>query len=108
MTTIRLTYCGMAGEGPTVKEAKQDAARKIEAVLDADYTPAVYRWGNSCAVVWRTPRGINSAYLHGPGKPGGHCCHFREDFDHVCREVRLNLARNEADITSDEIPAIIA
>lgn len=30
MKTIRLTYCGVDGEGPTVAAAKQDAARKIE------------------------------------------------------------------------------
>ena len=28
-TKMSLTYCGMQGEGPTVKEAKQDAARKL-------------------------------------------------------------------------------
>ena len=103
----------MDGEGPTVREAKQDAARKIEAVLEADYTPAVFRWGDSSAIVWRTPRGVNSAYLrghlHGNGMPRGHCCHGSQStFDEVCQSVRLNLAQNEADITSDETPAIIA
>lgn len=42
MTTITLTYCGMNGQGPTVKEAKQDAARKIESLLsELDDSPII-------------------------------------------------------------------
>lgn len=35
MTKITLTYFGMPGEGPTIKEARADAARKVQAYLDA-------------------------------------------------------------------------
>jgi len=38
-TKITLTYCGMEGCGRTAKEAKQEAARRIEAALAGDYTP---------------------------------------------------------------------
>jgi len=56
-TKIQLTYCGMAGEGATVKLAKQDAARKIEAVLDGYYSPHMLRQGDLMGLVWREPSG---------------------------------------------------
>ena len=58
-TKIQLTYCGMEGEGATVKLAKQDAARKIEAVLAGYYTPYMIRHGDMIGFIWRDPRGYN-------------------------------------------------
>lgn len=56
-TKIELTYCGMSGSGATVKLAKQDAARKIEAALAGYYTPTVLRHGDLIGFVWREPAG---------------------------------------------------
>jgi len=41
-TKINLTYFGMDGQGATVKEAKQDAGRKIEAALSGYHFPNLY------------------------------------------------------------------
>jgi hypothetical protein len=57
MTNINLTYCGMPGSGPTVKEAKQDAARKIEAALADSYMPTVITWRGRIAIIFREPVG---------------------------------------------------
>ena len=37
--TVRITYYGMEGEGSTLKEAKQDAGRKLEAAIRASSDP---------------------------------------------------------------------
>lgn len=114
MKTIHLTYCGMAGNGPTVREAKADAARKIEAVLSASYTPRLFHWRGVTALVWQTPHGVESRILPLPETPipahgeylyGGSSNH---DFTQVCEAMRYNLAQIGADIESDELPAIIA
>ena len=55
-TKITLTYCGMEGCGRTAKEAKQEAARRIEAALGGDYTPAALAHGDYIAVIEREPR----------------------------------------------------
>src|SRR3990167_6281423 len=55
-TKISLTYCGMEGDGATVKLAKQDAARKIEAALAGTYTPAMIRAGSMIGIIWREPK----------------------------------------------------
>ena len=38
-TQINLTYFGATGTGPTVKEAKQDAGRKLENVMNESAAP---------------------------------------------------------------------
>ncbi len=58
-TKINLVYCGMDGEGATVKLAKQDAARKIEAVLSGYYTPYMVRAGELIGIMWREPSGYS-------------------------------------------------
>lgn len=55
MTVINLTYCGMNGSGPTVAAAKQDAARKIEAVLAGGYDPVVAKLNGITGIAFRTP-----------------------------------------------------
>jgi hypothetical protein len=52
---ITLQYCGMEGTGETVTKAKQDAARKIEAMLAADYTPKVVAYKGNAFLIWREP-----------------------------------------------------
>lgn len=65
MTQIRVEYCGMPGTGRTVREAKQDAARKIEAALDGTYQPMVLSYRGLTAVVWRVAKhGWVYGFLH--------------------------------------------
>jgi hypothetical protein len=54
-TQINLTYCGMPASGRTVKEAKQEAARKIESALSGSYSPRFLRHADMLAFVWREP-----------------------------------------------------
>lgn len=54
-TTHHLTYFGMEGSGPTVREAKADAGRKIEAALSGRYVPFLIRHGAYLAIIWREP-----------------------------------------------------
>src|SRR6478609_1422907 len=56
-TKINMEYCGMPGAGATVREAKQDAARKIESALSGTYTPRLIRHGDYSAFIWREPMG---------------------------------------------------
>lgn len=108
MTKIQLTYCGMAGEGPTVKEAKQDAARKIEAVLALDYEPKIIMAGNMIGACWNTPHGVVSGYVY-KGRISGTCHHGSQaTLADACEQMKLNIAQNIADVESDAIPEIIA
>lgn len=67
-TQINLTYCGMGGTGKTVKEAKQDAARKIEAVLDGNYFPRILSYRDISILVYRTPQGWHTTIIRDDGK----------------------------------------
>src|SRR4051812_42854277 len=60
---IHLEYCGMDGSGPTVKEAKQDATRKIEALLKETWKPIYIVCRNVSGVLWRDPHGWHFNYL---------------------------------------------
>lgn len=68
-TQINLTYCGMGGAGKTVKEAKQDAARKIEAVLDGHYFPRIITYRGNSILVYRTPQAWHTTIIVDDGEP---------------------------------------
>src|ERR1035441_9311398 len=108
-TRIQIEYCGMSGAGATVKEAKQDAARKIEAALSNDYTPLVLVHGGNIVVIWDTPNnGLNSSYLH-DGKLSGVCMHpSNETITGATDSHRLGLAQLAANVESNEVPSIIS
>ncbi len=53
MATIRITYCGMDGEGSTVREAKQDAA-VMRQIAEPPVTVVI---GNQAALVAMTHQG---------------------------------------------------
>jgi len=108
MKTVRLTYCGMDGEGPTVREAKQDATRKIEAYLKADTTPIVVSYAGVTRIAWRAPEGWRSGYTHdGKGLNGGTCFEGSADREAVERRSRLAVAQAAADLDGDDASAIV-
>lgn len=71
-TQINLTYCGMEGSGPTVKQAKADAAVKIERLLtELNQAPNLYvmqvdTWS---ALVARGPQGWGFRIIDCPAEP---------------------------------------
>lgn len=57
MSTVRIDYFGMSGEGKTVTDAKRDAGRKIEAALAGSYTPEILAWRGYAILIYREPAG---------------------------------------------------
>lgn len=53
---VRITYYGVEGEGPTMTEAKKDAGKKIEQMLDGNYTPHVISWRGNSYLIYREPK----------------------------------------------------
>ena len=64
-TAIRITYYGMDGEGATLKEAKADAARKVERALEGSYTPEMIRFDDWAVLLWREPFGWHYKLIGG-------------------------------------------
>jgi len=104
---VRIEYYGMPGEGRTLTEAKKDAGAKIERAMNANYTPKVIQWRGNMALIWMTPQGIEYSYVHENGKLGGICSVSGWEPKTVERSCRMNLAQLAADVTSDEVPAIL-
>ena len=107
MKTIALEYYGMRGEGPTVREAKADAGRKLQAAMTANYTPRIVAWGKTLILVWQTPHGVVSGHVR-DGRISGTCWHgTHDDLDEVEEQMRYSAAQLEADVESDEWPGIL-
>ena len=53
--TVHIEYFGMPGSGPTLKEARADAGRKLERAMKETYRPRVIRFCDHLAIVWREP-----------------------------------------------------
>jgi len=108
-TTIRLEYFGMPGEGPTVKEAKADAGRKIEAAFAEGpgkggyYAPLVLSHRGKLLVASRHPlRGwgyrLDSDLFEKCYQEFSHCSGGFASFSE-CREAAV---RHLADLTRIE------
>lgn len=99
-TKISLDYFGMPGEGATVKEAKADAGRKIERLVDESGNGLrVVAFRSSHAVVWRSKHGWSYALLsHGDDKrPKSGSEYGCSSFDTV-DEATISAARHIADL----------
>lgn len=71
-TRIALTYFGMDGQGATVKDAKADAGRKIESLLDdMSRAPHLYimQADGWSALVTRSAHGWGYRIIAGPSEP---------------------------------------
>ncbi len=98
-TKMSLEYFGMPGCGATVKEAKLDAGRKIEAALTGTYQPSIINWRGRTAIVYRdatngwcygtmdTTEGVKQSYS---------TCHPSNNDDRLGVELsaRKHLAQN--------------
>jgi hypothetical protein len=68
-TKITLEYFGFEGSGATVKEAKQDAGRKIEALHSGSWTPVLVTWRGHTALLTRDTHGWTKRFLQHDGDP---------------------------------------
>jgi hypothetical protein len=111
-TKIQLTYCGMAGEGATVKEAKQDAARKIEALLSGDWQPIAFESRGWAIILHRSPDGWHPAIISdqsGKVRPDlfrGSCSGIRDKKEAIAQAI-ANLAQLSWD-GAEVLPPCIA
>ena len=103
-------YLGMEGKGPTLREAKADAMRKIEKALTWDYRPALFTAGEHQTIVWRTPFGVMTSTL-----ASGHNGDIQingmsgsDRFEHECDAMALHVAKLAANIEAPTIPSCIA
>lgn len=100
-TRIRLDYCGMAGEGATVREAKADAARKLTALVqDLESGPRLVRFGACASLIYRDARGWVTVLLdsEGSAKPSGPIygsSHGHESLDDALVSAARHVAQLE-------------
>ena len=105
-TTIKIEYFGMPGEGPTVKEAKLDAGRKIEAALHGSYAPTFLTFGDYTALVWREPTGWGYRLLSEKDNTLYASCN--DSRDEAMRRAKRHLAQlAELTIPDEEILAYV-
>lgn len=111
MQTIRLTYCGMHGAGRTLKEAKQDATRKLEALAGADFTPVLIRWRDESALMYRERDGYTYCLIHG-NDPTQRQALYSSGRYSTLKDAEIEARRHLADVCRlpddcDAIPSII-
>jgi hypothetical protein len=96
-TKITLEYFGFQGQGATVKEAKQDAGRKIEALHHGTWEPVVVTWRGETILIYRTLDGWISRFLQHKGEPlkvsSGCQCHGNDDVKEVIRSVQRHVVQ---------------
>ena len=87
MPTVTIDYFGFSGSGPTVKEAKQDAGRKIQALHADTWTPVIREWRGFAILVYRNLNGWEYTFISHPGEPlripAGCSCGFHDRADAV-------------------------
>jgi len=92
MKTIKVEYCGMEGQGATVREAKQDAQRKAEQFIkDSENGPYVLQTDGHAIIVYRHFHAWAYRII---GPKFGNCeslCHYNKE--HVIRRAKYHLAQ---------------
>jgi hypothetical protein len=111
-TKINLTYCGMDGAGATVKEAKADAARKIETLIaELGRAPHLYLMQIDAwtALVARDANGWGYKIISTPDQPLAqgmvYMNSFGNDQDATLRACAYSLLQNawSQDVVNDEL-----
>jgi hypothetical protein len=92
---IHATVYGMDGTGANVREAREDAGRKIEEALEGSYTPIPLAAGGFSAVAWRTPSG----WRYGLVGDGGLGCTYMGNGskDETLRAARYHIGQLATD-----------
>jgi flavin-binding protein dodecin len=90
---INLTYCGMDGSGPTVREAKLDATRKIEKAIASRYSCAVIATVEGSIFVVHGGLEAGSYSIAGKDRKYGMCSsHSRDSFEEACQQAANHAA----------------
>jgi hypothetical protein len=96
---VRMTYCGMDGEGSTLTAAKQDAARQVERFLDEISEQKAGFIGKYFCLTYRTKTSWYYSIYH-PGEPldhfkrvAGHWCCSATDAEDAERCLRKHVAQ---------------
>ena len=107
--SVRVTYYGMEGEGRTVKEAREDAGRKVERALSGDYTPVILRLGNIMFLVHRSPQYGWCYTPHIEDKEGALFTTMQEaSKEEAIRRAKVHMAHNAiGTLPEDEILAYV-
>lgn len=111
---VRIVYYGMEGEGPTLKEAKADAARKLQAFVKDTFQPAFFAGKTHLLAVIReqwgwTTRVILLAEASENGRIDTCASSGYADREDAIRHARSHLAQLEwrRDGSTDISPYIV-
>ena len=69
MPTVTVDYFGFSGTGQTVKEAKQDAGRTIQALHKDSWEPAIREWRGNAVLVYRNLYGWQYRFIQHDAGP---------------------------------------
>ena len=91
MPTVTVDYFGFTGTGPTVKEAKQDAGRKIQALQSGYWSPKIVEWRGYAILITRNLHGWERHFIQHPGEAlhvGSSCCGYESEQEAVASARR--------------------
>jgi flavin-binding protein dodecin len=90
---ISLIYCGMDGSGPTVREAKIDATRKIENAISDTYKCAVIATVEGSVFIVHGGLRTGEYSIAGQDRKYGMCSsHSRDTFEEACQQAANHAA----------------
>lgn len=89
---IKIDYFGVPGEGRTVKEAKQDAGRKIEQIVQ-NLSPRIYSHRGHSVVIYRTTEGEAYDLIHPDSEGCRHSTSFGGDVEESAIAHLLQITR---------------
>lgn len=95
MSHVSIEYFGVSGIGRNVTEAKRDAGRKIEAMVDAR-KPRIVSWRGHAQMIWRGPEAWCSASVCDAGElreDVSYQTHGIDDLEDVIRSCKRHMAQ---------------
>lgn len=113
MDKITIEYLGVQGEGKSIKEAKTDAARKLQELAKRDPTPYIVAFRGEAIIIWHNGEGYVSRMLSGVGDCKGSPLSWGTShsnlipIEDILSECRQHLAQICWDGTEDMSPLLI-
>lgn len=101
MNTVTVQYYGVHGTGATVKEARANAGRKVQAAMERHYSPTLVKWCGMLGIVLATPEGWTYTIVWPDTTDGTNSCPCiqgaRDDRAEVLRRMKRHMADNCTD-----------